>query len=146
MMQNAWNCIEEVPYCFSRSSVKFQGHMGHKILNLDPHWVFLDCDSSLNSLMSLKWCIEMMHKAWCSIEEVHYYFSGTSIKFQGHTGWKIDDLIPIWVRLLGQSQLSNPSDLPCSRSSYNFQGHMAKKSLTLTQIGSFWTVTPVWIH
>ena len=30
----------------------------------------------------------MMHKAWCSIEEVPYYFSGSSIKFQGHTGWK----------------------------------------------------------
>ena len=39
-------------------------------------------------------------------------FSGSSIKFQGHTGWQIDDLNPIWVRLLGQSLLSNPSDLP----------------------------------
>ena len=28
-------------------------------------------------------------------------------------GWKIDDLNPIWVRLLGWSQLSNPLDLPC---------------------------------
>ena len=54
-----------------------------------------------------------MHKTWYSIEEVPYYFSGSSIKFQGHTGWKIDDLNPIWVRLLGRSQLSNPSDLPC---------------------------------
>ena len=43
-----------------------------------------------------------------------YCFLGSSIKFQGHTGWKIDDLNPIWVRLLGRSQLSNPSDLPCS--------------------------------
>ena len=42
-----------------------------------------------------------------------YYFSGSSIKFKGHTGWKIDDLNPIWVKLLGRSQLSNPSDLPC---------------------------------
>ena len=55
----------------------------------------------------------MMHKVWCSIEEVPYYFSGSSIKFRGHTGWKIDSN-PIWVRLLGRSQLSNPSDLPCS--------------------------------
>ena len=39
----------------------------------------------------------MMHKAWCSIEEVPYYFSGSSIKFRGHTGWKIDDSNPIWV-------------------------------------------------
>ena len=42
-----------------------------------------------------------------------YCFLGLFIKFQGHTGWKIDDLNPIWVRLLGRSQLSNPSDLPC---------------------------------
>ena len=56
-----------------------------------------------------------------------YCFLGSSIKFQGHTGWKIDDLNPIWVRLLGQSQLSNPSDLPCSMSSVKFQGHTALK-------------------
>ena len=42
-----------------------------------------------------------------------YCFLGSSIKFQGHEGWKIDKFNPIWVRLLGWSQLSNPSDLPC---------------------------------
>ena len=55
----------------------------------------------------------MMQKAWSSIEEVPYCILGSSIKFQSHTGWKIDDLNPVWVRLLCQSQLSNPSDLPC---------------------------------
>ena len=55
----------------------------------------------------------MMYKAWCSIEKVSYYFSRSSIKFQGHTGWKIDDLDQIRARLLGPSQLSNASDLPC---------------------------------
>ena len=69
----------------------------------------------------------MMHKAYCSTEEVPYYFSGSSIKFQGHTGWKIDDLNPISVRLLGRSQHSNPSDLPCLRSSVKFQGHTGRK-------------------
>ena len=54
----------------------------------------------------------MIHKAWCSIE-VPYYFSRSYIKFQGHTGWKFDDLDQICTRLLGQSQLTNPSDLPC---------------------------------
>ena len=39
--------------------------------------------------------------------------SRSSIKFQGHTGWKIYVLNPIWVRLQGRLQLSNPSDLPC---------------------------------
>ena len=55
----------------------------------------------------------MMHKAWQSIGEVSYCFSMSSIKFQGHTSWEINDLNPISVRLLGWSQLSNPSDLPC---------------------------------
>ena len=41
----------------------------------------------------------MMHKAWFSIEEKPYCF---------------DDFNPIWVRLLGRWQLSNPSDLPFS--------------------------------
>ena len=55
----------------------------------------------------------MMYKAWCCIEGVPYHFSMSSIKFQGHTGRKIDNLNTIWVRLLGRrSQLSTPSDLP----------------------------------
>ena len=73
----------------------------------------------------------MIHKAWCSIEEVPYYFSRSYIKFQGHTGWTIDDLDQIWARLLGRSQLSNPSDLPCSRSSVKFQGDTGQKITTL---------------
>ena len=55
----------------------------------------------------------MIDKAWCSIEEVPYCFPRSSIKFQVHNGQKIDDLDQIWARLLGRSQLSNPSDLPC---------------------------------
>ena len=100
-----------MPYCFLRSSIRFQGHTGQNNANFDPNWAFQDCNSSLNSPMGLKWI--MMHKAWCSIGEVPYCFSRSSIKFQGHTGWKIDDLNPIWVILLGRSQLTNPSDLPC---------------------------------
>ena len=49
---------------------------------------------------------ELMHKAWCSFFEV-------TIKFQGHTGRKFDDLDQIWARLLAWSQPSNPSDSPC---------------------------------
>ena len=109
MMHKAWCCLGEVPYCFSRSSFKLQGHTAKKIVEFDPDWAFPDCNSSLNSPNGC----EIMHNAESSIEEVPYCFSGSSIKFQGHTGWKIYDLNPIWVRLLGRSQLSNPSDLPC---------------------------------
>ena len=36
----------------------------------------------------------------------------SSIKFQSHIGWKTDDW-QFYARILGRSQLSNPSHLPC---------------------------------
>ena len=57
MMHNAWRGLGEVPYCFSWSSVYFQGHTGQKkIADFDPNLAFPDCISSLNSPMALKWC------------------------------------------------------------------------------------------
>ena len=56
----------------------------------------------------------MMHKAWSSIEEVPYCIARSSVKFHDHTGgknWRFESNL----RLLGRSQLSNPSDLPCYR-------------------------------
>ena len=55
MVHKAWSSIEEVPFCFRRSSIIFQGHKGWHITNFDPNWAFLDCKSSLNSPMDLKW-------------------------------------------------------------------------------------------
>ena len=56
---------------------------------------------------------EIMHISWYSIEYVPYFLARSSIKVD-HMHLKIDDLNPIWVRLLvlDRSQLSNPSDLP----------------------------------
>ena len=75
----------------------------------------------------------MMHKARCSTEEVPYNFSRSSIKFLGHTGWKIDDLGQIWARLLGRSQLSNPSDLPCFNLTLKIQGKAVAQGLIMVQ-------------
>ena len=49
MMPRAWCCLGKVPYCFSRSSVNFQGHTAKKIIDFDPNWAFPDCHSSFNS-------------------------------------------------------------------------------------------------
>ena len=59
MLHIAWCCIEEVPYCFSRSSVKFQGHPALKIVQFDPDWAFPDCNSSLNPPMAMKCCTKL---------------------------------------------------------------------------------------
>ena len=62
MMHKAWCGIGEVPNCFSRSSVKFQGHRAQKIIDFDPNWAFPDCNSSLNSRMVIKWCAKLAKK------------------------------------------------------------------------------------
>ena len=74
-----WSSIEKVLYCFSRSFVKLQGHTAKTNIDFDPNWAFPHCNSSLNSLMDFKWCTKL---------RVPYHFSGSSIKFQHHTGWK----------------------------------------------------------
>ena len=125
MMHRAWSGIVEVPYCFSRSYVKFQGHTALKIVEFDPNWAFLDSNSSLNSLMAMKCCTKLeTAKERCPIV------------FQGHpSNFKVtrEKTSPISTqigrfRTIGRSQLSNPSDLPCWRSSVKFQGHSAKKN------------------
>ena len=55
----AWWCLVEVPYCFSRSSVKFQGHTALKNVKFDPDWAFPESNSSLNSPMVTKWCTKL---------------------------------------------------------------------------------------
>ena len=110
MIHRAWSSQVEVPYCFSRSSVKFQGHMALKIFEFDPNWAFPDSKSSLNSPMAMKCCTKLeTAKERCPIV------------FQGHpSNFKVtrDKISPILTqighfRTIGRSQLSNPSDLPC---------------------------------
>ena len=67
MMQKAWGSIEEVPYCFLMSSVKFQGYMRQKVTNFDPNWAFPDCNSD---------GFDMMHKAWWSVEVAPQFSRG----------------------------------------------------------------------
>ena len=110
MIHRAWSSQVEVPYCFSRSSVKFQGHTALKIFEFDPNWAFPESNSSLNSPMAMKCCTKLeTAKERCPIV------------FQGHpSNFKVtrDKISPILTqighfRTIGRSQLSNPSDLPC---------------------------------
>ena len=164
-MHKAWSSIEEVPYYFSRSSVKFQGHIALKIVEFDSNWAFPDCNSSVNSPMAMKCCTKLeTAKKRCPIV------------FQGHSSnLKVtrDKTSPILTqigrfRTIGRSQLSNPSDLPCSPCSHHRiiikfsgvitmvksdvhakgQGQRSKVKVTevTTKLSRFRTLTPVWIH
>ena len=123
MMLKAWSSIEEVPCCFSRSSVKLQGHTALKIVDFDPNWTFPDCNSSLNLSMAMKCCTKReTAKERCPIV------------FQGHpSNFKVtrDKTSPILTQIgrfptIGRSQLSNTPDLPCSpqKSYYTHQNHI----------------------
>ena len=110
MMHRPWSSIVEVPYCFSRSNVKFQGHTALKIVKFYQNWAFLDSNSSLNSLMVMKCCTKLeTAKERCPIV------------FQSHpSNFKVtrDKTSSLLTRIgrfrtIGRSQLSNPSDLPC---------------------------------
>ena len=99
-----------MPYCFSRSYVKFQGQTALKIIEFDPNWAFPDSNSSLNSAMAMKCCTKLeTAKERCPIV------------FQGHpsnfkvTRYKTSPILTQIrrFRTIAQSQLSNPSDLPC---------------------------------
>ena len=110
MMHRARSSIVEVPYCFSRLSVKFQGHRALKIVKFDPKWAFPDCNSSLNSAMAMKCCTKLeTAKERCPI-----IFQGHQSNFKV-TRYKASPILTQIgrFRTKGQSQLSNPSDLPC---------------------------------
>ena len=59
MMHIALWCLGEVPYCFWRSSIKFQGHTALKSVEFDPDWAFPDSNSSLNSPIAMKCCTKL---------------------------------------------------------------------------------------
>ena len=91
MMHKAWSNIDEVPYCFSRSSVKFEGHARQKIADFDPNWAFPDCNFSLNSPMALEWCTKL-----------NVAYKRCPIAFEGHP-WNLkvsqDKKMPIFTRI-----------------------------------------------
>ena len=91
---------------------------------------------NFSTLSSFSYHFSCNQAAWCGKEYVPYYFS---IKFQGHTGWKIDDLNRIWVQLLGQSQLSNSSDLPCCILILEF-GYISSPFLCGQKSGWIWFI------
>ena len=151
MMHRAWSSIVEVPYCFSRSCVKFQGHMALKIVHFLPKLGV----SGLYLQFGITDGYEMMHKAWSSIEEVPYCFSRSSVKFHGHTALKIVEFDPNWAFPDCNSSLNSAMAMKCctkletakERCPVVFQGHpwnfkvtRDKTSPILIQIGRFWTI------
>ena len=58
MLHKAWNSKGEMPYCFPRSSIKFQGHTVLNITDFDPNWTYPDYkpDAAFKSLRFALFC------------------------------------------------------------------------------------------
>ena len=137
MMHTAWCCLEEVPYCFSRSSIKFQGDMAQIIIEFDPDWAFPDCNSSLNSPIATKW----RAKLGVALKRCPIVFQGHRSNFEV-TRLKKSSILtqigrfrtvtPVWIHqwLWNDAESSKQhrrGALLFSRSYIKLQGHTAKK-------------------
>ena len=90
---DAQSLIWHKPYCFPRSSIKFQGHTGQKLNDLDPNLAFPDCNSSLNWPMAMKWCtkIEIPYKMYPIVFQGH--LSNCKVKQDKKNHWFWPDLV-----------------------------------------------------
>ena len=94
MLHKAWNSKGEVPYCFPRSSIKFQGHKGQNITDFDPNWAFPD-NRPVAAFKSLRFALFAISGLWWTklfIEDYVYHLlvlwtipiSGTVILVPSH--------------------------------------------------------------
>ena len=156
MIHKAWRSIEEVPYCLSRSSVKFKSHTGSKIADFDTNWAFPDCSSSLNWLMVTEWCTRL-EVAWkiCPVV-LQGYPSNFKVTRDKKGRFSPELSVSGLPRLF---ELTNDHEMMCKAWSstekvpHCFQGHPSNFKVTwdqklpnCTQIEHFRTVTPVWNH
>ena len=146
MMHTAWWGIWEVSYCFSMSSVKFQGNTGQKNRQLWPELGV----SGLNLQFGFTDGYEMMRRAWSSIEKVPHCF----FKFIRHISrsratetiftrtWRFRTVT--WI---AQSlTLHGIGVLLFFKVIRQIPRSHEAKINDLTRIGRFWTFTQVRIH
>ena len=84
MLHKAWNSKGEMPYCFPRSSIKFQGHTVQNITDFDPNWAFPDyrpvaACKSLRFALFLS-CVTLTFDGWPWKTIGHLFY----VSFQSH--------------------------------------------------------------
>ena len=142
MIHKALCCLGEVSYCFSRSSVNFQGHTAKKTRRIWPRLGF----SGLWLQFKFTNGYEMMHKRWSSIEEVPCCFSRSAVKFQVHTALKIVEFDPNWAFPDCEFRLNSPMatkwctklEVAWKRCPIVFQGHPSNCKVTRQKNRRFW--------
>ena len=143
-------------YCFSRSSVKFQGHMAKKFLIVSQIGFF----RKVTPVWIHRW-------VWNDAQNLKYHRRGALLFFKvihqisRSRGTKNCQFDPSWefrdcyssFNLPMATQWCPKLEVAYNRCPIVFQGHPSnfkvtqdRKLLILTWIESFWTVNPVSIH
>ena len=63
MLHKAWNSKGKMPYCFPRSSIKFQGHTVQNITDFDPNLAFPDY-RPVAAFKSLRFALLLVFVQW----------------------------------------------------------------------------------
>ena len=80
-MHKAWRSTEEVPYWFSRSSIKFRGYMGKKIEDLNP--IFSKITRPVPAIKSLRFAM--------------FFFNSFFLKSKL---WPVDCVLSMWGNIM----------------------------------------------
>ena len=153
MMHKAWSSIEEVPYCFSRSSVKFHGHTALKIAEFDPDWAFPDCNSSLNSPMATKWCTKLE----VALKRCPIVFSCDQAALWMVQSVRLSVCLSVCPSVTPFSPCSHDriimkfsGVITMVKSDVHAKGQGPRSKVKVTEVNTqlsrFRTLTPVWIH
>ena len=153
MMHKAWSSIEEVPYCFPRSSVQFQGRTALKIVEFDPDLAFPDCNSSLNSPIATKWCTKLeLAQKMCPI-----VFSCDQAALQMVFSVRLSVCLSVRLFVTPFSPCSHhciimkfSGVITMVKSDVHAKGQGQRSKVKVTEVNAqfsrFRTLTPVWIH
>ena len=151
-MHKSWGNIKEVPYCFSMSFVKFQGHTTQKNHCFVPNWAFPDCNLSFNLPMALKWCTKLnVAQKRCPI------FSCDQAALQMVFSVRLSvcpsvrpSVTPFWLCSHQRIIMKFSGVITNDQSKVHAKGHGQRSKVKVTevttQLNRFRTVTPVWIH
>ena len=151
MMQKAWGSIEEVPYCYSWSSVKFQGHAGQKkspifawiqrFQTVTLVWIYWWLSNDTQSLMWYRGGALLFLAATKQLYK--WYFPSVRLSV-------CLSVTPFWLCSHHHIIMKFSGVITNDQSKVHAkgQGQRSKVKVTevTTQLNRFRTVTPVWIH
>ena len=92
MISKTWNSIEEVPYCLSRSSIKFEGHMYRQIDDLNP--ILSKITRLVAAIKSLRFALlGMFPMIKVPLSGVELTFEAILAVFHGHLVWHLGGIM-----------------------------------------------------